>query len=103
MVYHIARPVFLAIFLATLFLRLDTDQLGATQRSVVIFFSIAFGSLIGYTMIPTCAADRSVFYREKDSGTYSPLALCIAHIISGTILNGVVSLSFAIPVYWLSG
>lgn len=102
LLFHIVRPVFLASLLGTLFLRLDLDQIGATQRITIIFFSIAIGSLIGYTMIPTCAADRAVYYREKDSGTYHPLAMCVAYTISGTILNGVVCFLFAFPVFWAS-
>lgn len=100
---QIFRPILLAIFLATLLPRLGNDQVGASLRVILIFFSISFGSLVGYSLMPTFVADRGVFYRERDSGTYGTFAYFTAHSFCCSVLNNLIMLACVFPLFYISG
>lgn len=41
--------------------------------------------------------------KEKDSGTYPPLAYCAAQIMASSIVNAGLSVIFVLPIFWLAG
>lgn len=102
----IIGPLVLGSIMGTLFLQMDNNQAGATQRSAVIFFSMLICDLLAMrthpdrtqhdthgtthadisllnrtAAIPKILAERAVFYREHAARTYNSLVYAASIIL----------------------
>ncbi|GAM23481.1 hypothetical protein SAMD00019534_066560, partial [Acytostelium subglobosum LB1] len=97
------RGIIPAFILGTMFLRLDHDQSGARNRLAMIFQSFVFAGISSVSKIPMALEDRSLFYREKQSGTYPPFIYLAATLVTDLPMVVMTSLVYWIPFFLLSG
>eukprot|EP01132_Coremiostelium_polycephalum_P005159 gene5159-6421_t len=103
LITRILRSLALAFVTGTLYLNMAKDQEGVTNRISFIFFTSTFASISCLSNIPVLFEERTLFYREIDSGTYRHAAYVLTLILSDLPFTMCYSLLFSIPIYWMSG
>ena len=101
---RVAQSIFMAVVLGILYFQIDTDQSTVADRNGLFFFIIINASF-NETM-PTIAAfamQRVVFFRERDSRTYSILAYWIAKQMSMLFLQLAIPSVYCAIIYWMVG
>ena len=98
------QNIFLAIILGVLFFQIDNDQSTINDRNGIIFFMIINSAF--NEVMPTVAAfaiQREVFFRERDSKTYSILAFWIGKQISIAFFQLAFPALYLCIIYWMIG
>eukprot|EP01133_Synstelium_polycarpum_P007442 gene7442-8708_t len=99
----LVRSILMAIVTGTLYLNIANDQEGVIDRISFIFFTSTFASIACLSNIPSIFEERTLYYREVDSGTYRHLTFGLTLIFTDIPFTLLYSLIFSIPIYWLSG
>lgn len=114
----------MGLIMGTLFLQMDDDQAGSTQRSAVIFFSLLICDLLAMrtvflalawiiasityshhasASIPKILGERPVFYREYAARTYNSLVYAATVILPEIPFALCTAVLYTIPLYFISG
>lgn len=97
------RSIMLGIILGTVFLQLDHDQSGASDRFGLLFFVLIIMGTSANNSVPNVVDGRAVFYREQASGAYRPLSYLISIIVSELPVTLITSILLSVLTYWLAG
>lgn len=97
------RSIMLGIILGTVFLQLDHDQSGASDRFGLLFFVLIIMGTSANNAVPNVVDGRAVFYREQASGAYRPLSYLVSIIVTELPISLLTSLLLSTLTYWLAG
>ncbi|EGG18231.1 ABC transporter G family protein [Cavenderia fasciculata] len=100
---RIGRSFILGVVFGTMFLRLPLDQDGIYNRTSLLFFSIMFGGMAGFGVIPIITMERGVFYRENSSGMYRVWIYLLTFVITDIPFIFLSAIAYIIPTYFLAG
>ncbi|KAL0572864.1 hypothetical protein V5O48_009094 [Marasmius crinis-equi] len=93
----------MGFMLATIWIRLGTEDSTINDRLSVHFYSAAFLSFMSVAGIPSFLEERSVFFREKKNGLYSTLPFVLSNtLVNIPFLLGC-TLLFLLICYWAIG
>lgn len=93
----------LAILMGTVFLRFNTDQKYVQPYINAIFFGGAFMSFMAVAYVPAFLEDFSTFQQERANGLVGPLSFLTTNFLIGLPFLFLISLSFSVVEYWLTG
>jgi ABC-type multidrug transport system permease subunit len=97
------RSIMLGIILGTVFLQLDHDQSGASDRFGLCFFILIIMGTSANNAVPTVVNGRAVFYREQAAGAYRPLTYLISLIVTELPITLLTCILLTTLTYWLAG
>eukprot|EP01133_Synstelium_polycarpum_P019841 gene19841-23766_t len=100
---RLIRSLLMSFITGTLYLNIANDQEGVIDRISFIFFTSTFASIACLSNIPSIFEERTLYYREVDSGTYRHLTFGLTLILTDLPFTFCYSALFSIPVFWLSG
>ena len=93
----------LALFMGFIWRDLPLEQGSIQDRLGSHFFSVAFLCFMSVAAIPALIEDRIIFVRERANGKYSTLAYVVANFTIALLFVFIISLSFSVPQYFLTG
>lgn len=97
------RGIMMGIIIGTLYLQLDHDQDGASDRFGLLFFILIIMGTSANNAVPNVVGGRAVFYREQAAGAYRAASYLISIIVTEFPISLATSLILSILVYFLSG
>eukprot|EP01088_Endostelium_zonatum_P016480 TRINITY_DN446_c0_g2_i1.p1 TRINITY_DN446_c0_g2~~TRINITY_DN446_c0_g2_i1.p1 ORF type:complete len:1646 (+),score=328.09 TRINITY_DN446_c0_g2_i1:46-4983(+) len=99
---RILTSIFLGLLFGLLFLDLSNGVVDTTLKVSLIYFSLLFTALIALSSLPKIINERAVFYRERSSMTYRSIVYLLTLTLSELPFLFLSSVTFCVPVYWLS-
>ncbi|KAF9269354.1 P-loop containing nucleoside triphosphate hydrolase protein [Marasmius fiardii PR-910] len=93
----------MGLMLATIWIRLGTEDSTINDRLSVHFYSAAFLSFMSVAGIPSFLEERSVFYREKKNGLYSTLPFVLSNTLVNIPFLFACVVVFLVICYWAIG
>lgn len=104
LISRVLQNIFLGIILGVLFYQIENDQSTIADRNGIIFFMIinsAFNEIM--PTVAVFAVQREVFFRERDSRTYSILAFWLGKQISILFFQLALPAIYLCIIYWMIG
>ncbi|KAJ6600331.1 P-loop containing nucleoside triphosphate hydrolase protein [Mycena vulgaris] len=93
----------MGVMLATIWIRLGTNDSTINDRLSVHFFSVAFLAFMSVAGIPGFLEERSVYYRESKNGLYSTLPFVLSNTLVNMPFLFFCTLIFTLISYWAIG
>ncbi|KAF7344889.1 ABC transporter domain-containing protein [Mycena venus] len=93
----------MGLMLATIWIRLGTEDSTINDRLSVHFYSVAFLAFMSVAGIPGFLEERSVYYRETKNGLYSTLPFVLSNTLITMPFLFVCTLLFTLISYWAIG
>ncbi|KAJ7754347.1 ABC-2 type transporter-domain-containing protein [Mycena maculata] len=93
----------MGLMLATIWIRLGSDDSTINDRLSVHFFSVAFLAFMSVAGIPGFLEERSVCYRETKNGLYSTLPFVLSNTLINMPFLFVCTVLFTLILYWAIG
>ncbi|KAJ7742944.1 P-loop containing nucleoside triphosphate hydrolase protein [Mycena maculata] len=93
----------MGLMLATIWIRLGSDDSTINDRLSVHFFSVAFLAFMSVAGIPGFLEERSVYYRETKNGLYSTLPFVLSNTLINMPFLFVCTVLFTLISYWAIG
>ncbi|KAK7022533.1 ABC transporter domain-containing protein [Favolaschia claudopus] len=93
----------MGFMLATIWIRLGTDDTTINDRLSVHFYSVAFLAFMSVAGIPGFLEERSVYYRETKNGLYSTLPFVLSNTLVNMPFLFICTLLFTLICYWAIG
>ncbi|KAF6149883.1 hypothetical protein GIB67_008604 [Kingdonia uniflora] len=89
--------------LASVFLKVKTDEDGIAERLGLFAFSLSFLLSSTVEALPIYLQERRVLMKEASRGSYKVSSYMLANTMISIPFLLVVAILFAVPVYWLVG
>ncbi|KAH9578234.1 ABC-2 type transporter [Trypanosoma melophagium] len=104
LVSNLAQALFFAFFVGLIFLNLHNDVAGVQDREG-LFFMIVMNRSMGQTfvMVNAFVADRPLFIREQQVGSYSPFLYFLARTLVEFPVRVVYCFLECVVLYWMVG
>ncbi|KAJ6542947.1 P-loop containing nucleoside triphosphate hydrolase protein [Mycena capillaripes] len=93
----------MGFMLATIWIRLGTNDSTINDRLSVHFFSVAFLAFMSVAGIPGFLEERSVYYRETKNGLYSTLPFVLSNTLVNMPFLFICTVLFTLICYWAIG
>jgi ABC-type multidrug transport system ATPase subunit/ABC-type multidrug transport system permease subunit len=98
---RVMQVLLMGVMAGTLFYQLDAHDW--SDKVCMLFFSLMFIALGNLATIPTVMEQRSVFYKQRDSGFFPTSAAVVAQMLVQIPIQFVETLIFTSLAYFLSG
>jgi len=98
---RVMQVLLMGVMAGTLFYQLDAHDW--SNKVCMLFFSLMFIALGNLATIPTIMEQRSVFYKQRDSGFFPTSAAVVAQMLIQIPIQFVETLIFTSLAYFLSG
>jgi ABC-type multidrug transport system ATPase subunit len=92
-----------SIIAGLLWYHLDLNQKGAANRISIMFVGASFPVFSCMAPLPNLITSRPVYFREKNSQMYSPLAYYIGRVLGDQPYVIMEGLLFSCIIYWMAG
>ncbi|KAJ3517350.1 hypothetical protein NLJ89_g561 [Agrocybe chaxingu] len=93
----------MGFMLATIWIRLGTEDSTINDRLSVHFYSVAFLAFMSVAGIPAFLEERSVYYRETKNGLYTTLPFVLSNTLVNIPFLFMCTVFFAVICYWAIG
>lgn len=93
----------MAILVGSLYLRIERDQSGSTNRVSLMFLTLVFIFYTASYKMNLLVAARPSFSREKTSNTYQPFVYYMTQMFSDAVIFIPRAILFTIIVYFMTG
>ncbi|KAJ3510930.1 hypothetical protein NLJ89_g4395 [Agrocybe chaxingu] len=93
----------MGLMLATIWIRLGSEDTTINDRLSVHFYSVAFLAFMSVAGIPAFLEERSVYYRETKNGLYTTLPFVLSNTLVNIPFLFLCTLFFTVICYWAIG
>ncbi|CAA7263567.1 unnamed protein product [Cyclocybe aegerita] len=93
----------MGFMLATIWIRLGTEDSTINDRLSVHFYSVAFLAFMSVAGIPAFLEERSVYYRETKNGLYTTLPFVLSNTLVNIPFLFMCTVFFTVICYWAIG
>eukprot|EP01135_Chromosphaera_perkinsii_P009485 Nk52_evm28s1763 gene=Nk52_evmTU28s1763 len=100
---RLIASAFVGFFVGTLFFQMGNSQFDARNRVNFAFFVSILTAMDPIELAPALIDARSVFYRERDSKTYSPLSFYVSLFVAELPFIFGRTVVFCCTAYWIAG
>jgi ABC-type multidrug transport system ATPase subunit/ABC-type multidrug transport system permease subunit len=94
---------FIGFVIGTLYYQSNYDQLGAVNRISLAYIAVSFPSFSALGRLPSLVNNRLLYFREKNSATYSPLAYYTGRVLGDQPFILFEVLLYCSILYWTAG
>ncbi|CAA7257514.1 unnamed protein product [Cyclocybe aegerita] len=93
----------MGLMLATIWIRLGSEDTTINDRLSVHFYSVAFLAFMSVAGIPAFLEERSVYYRETKNGLYTTLPFVLSNTLVNIPFLFLCTFFFTVICYWAIG